>query len=102
MLILLFMACQNEAGLRADFNAVQCQTLERCDDLQALGYSDVDDCITRLDAATAEEEPCGDSFNADNATICIEGWDALACETLATEQPAECQTFCEASAEATD
>lgn len=94
MLILLMMACQSEDALRADFNAVQCQTLERCDDLQALGYSDVDDCIARLDAVTAEEEPCGNSFNADNAKVCIDGWDAIACETLATEQPAECQSFC--------
>lgn len=94
MLILLMMACQSEDTLRADFNAVQCQALERCDDLQALGYADVDDCIARLDAVTAEEEPCGDSFSTDNAEICIEGWEALACEALATDQPAECQALC--------
>lgn len=95
MLILLFMACQSEDTLRADFNAVQCQTLERCDDLQALGYSDVDDCIARLDAVTAEEELCGNSFNADNAQVCIAGWEALDCAALATDQPAECQAFCD-------
>ena len=94
MLILLLMACQSEEALRADFNAVQCQTLERCDDLQALGYSDVDDCIARLDAATEAEEPCGNNFSVDNAKVCIEGWEALTCEVLATEQPAECQAFC--------
>lgn len=94
MLILLFMACQSEDTLRADFNAVQCQTLERCDDLQSLGYADVDDCIARLDAASEAEELCGEDFSTDNAQVCIEGWEALACEALATEQPAECQEFC--------
>ncbi|MED5372572.1 MAG: hypothetical protein VX899_16270 [Myxococcota bacterium] len=92
MFLLLALACNSEESLRADYNAVQCETLERCGDLQALGYESVDDCIETLDGL--EVELCEDSFDADAAKTCISGWEALACESLATDQPAECQAFC--------
>lgn len=97
MFLLLALACNSEESLRADFNAVQCETLERCDDLQALGYESADECLTTLDGL--EVELCGDSFDADAAKACIAGWEALDCDALATDQPAECQAFCGESAE---
>jgi hypothetical protein len=89
----ILLACYSQDTFTAEWNQARCTTYERCDDLGGLGYSDVDACVTAHDGWSEQDDVCKD-FDASAARECVEGWEQLACDALASDHPAACESWC--------
>lgn len=89
-MLLLLVACTNAERYTEDLAEARCATYERCDVLGVLGYDGLDHCLELR--AGLEVPDCEVERQAVNE--CVSGWEEIACDALAAEQPQACFEVC--------
>ena len=89
-MLLLLAACTNAERYTDDLARARCSTYERCDVMGVLGYDDLDHC---LELRAGLEVPDCDVERA-AVSDCVGGWEDIACDALATDQPQACFEVC--------
>ncbi len=91
--VLLAIACYPQDKYTTELNQAKCEAYDRCDLLGTLGFDGVDDCVTEYDAWSEADGECLE-YDAGNARRCVNGWQDIACETMADDHPQACFEVC--------
>ena len=93
-MILFLLGCiEYEEGM-AEQGALHCKLLDVCGELAAVGYENVDDCIS--DAESQSWIACERSaYDAEDMQACVDGWEAAVESKTCDANPAECASVCD-------